>query len=218
MTAVTDPGSDDEPSVTERAHGHYFSAEPNAGSRPSEVRLALPDLTLDLRTDRGVFSPARVDPGTKLLLMELPPRLAPPVLDLGCGYGPLACTVALRQPEDEVWAVDVNGRARELCTANAQRAGAVLRVAPPEDVPADVRFGAIVSNPPIRIGKTALHDLLSRWLDRLAGDGEAWLVVNKHLGADSLAAWLADHGFDVRRARSRQGYRVLHLTRSVGQE
>jgi 16S rRNA G1207 methylase RsmC len=214
VAAVPDPSSVPSPAGDE---GHYFAARPDVRSRPGRVRLDLPDRSLELATDRGVFSAERVDPGTKLLLMELPEAESwpdGPVLDLGCGYGPIACTVALRDPGREVWAVDVNERARELCSANAAAAGVGdrVRVAAPDEVPSDVRFGLMVSNPPIRIGKTALHDLLETWLGRLRDDGEGWLVVQKHLGSDSLAAWLAAPGWAVERVRSRQGYRVLQVS------
>lgn len=209
MAAVPRPDGPDVPSAT--PPGHYFARDPAARSRPTTVRLALADRTLDLVTDRGVFSPTRVDPGTKLLLGELPPVLRGPIADVGCGYGPIACTVAARQPGDAVWAVDVNRRARELCALNARAAGLDVRVVAPDEVPDGLVVGTIVSNPPIRIGKDALHALLSGWLDRLDPSGAAWLVVNRNLGADSLAAWLTGRGHAVERVRSRQGYRVLHV-------
>jgi 16S rRNA (guanine1207-N2)-methyltransferase len=180
--------------------------------------LTLPDLDLELLTDRGVFSGDRVDPGTKVLLVDapVPAGLSGDVLDLGCGYGPIAVALALRFPTATVWAVDVNDRALELAAENAGAAGVAerVRIGRPEDVPPDVAFSAIVSNPPIRIGKAALHDLLRTWLSRLrAGDGRAWLVVQKHLGSDSLAAWLEGEGFAVRRIGSRMGYRILEVAR-----
>jgi 16S rRNA (guanine1207-N2)-methyltransferase len=197
--------------------GQYFAARPDAPSRPSEVRLDLPDRTLRFRTDRGVFSAGRIDPGTKILLSELSaPEDWPtgPAVDVGCGYGPIAVTLAARDPAREVWAVDVNERARELCRANAEAAGVAVRVAAADAVPDDLRVALIVSNPPVRIGKAALHDLLLTWLGRLTDDGEAWLVVQKHLGADSLSAWLVERGWSVERVRSRQAYRILRLTRA----
>lgn len=209
MAAVHSPDSPHEPDVT--STGHYFSEEPATGSRRSTVRLTLPDRTLELVTDRGVFSPDRVDPGTKLLLSELPALGEGPVVDVGCGYGPIACTLAARHPGRPVWAVDVNRRARELTGLNAQRLGLEVRVVAPDEVPPDLRVAAIVSNPPIRIGKAALRTLLATWLDRLLPDGEAWLVINKNLGADSIAAWLSERGHPVERIRSRQGYRVLRV-------
>jgi 16S rRNA (guanine1207-N2)-methyltransferase len=198
--------------------GHYFDRDPDTPSRVRDVDLTLPDLSLRLRTDTGVFSADRIDPGTKLLLLE-GPEVDPshgPLLDLGCGYGPIAVTLARRCPEAEVWAIDVNERARELCRANAASNGVEdqVRVAAPDDVPTGLAFGQIWSNPPIRIGKAAMHQLLRGWLDRLDPVGTAHLVVNRHLGADSLARWLAEQGFDVERRRSRMGYRLFDLRRS----
>jgi len=195
--------------------GHYFEAEPGAESRPATVRLDLPDRSLVLTTDRGVFSADRVDPGTKYLLLEAP---APPssgtFVDLGCGYGPIACTLALRSPGATVWAVDVNRRAAELCRANAVATGAHnVRVALAAEVPPGLEIDLLWSNPPIRIGKPALHRLLCEWLDRLSPDGTALLVVQKHLGADSLQRWLAGQGFTVERLGSRTGYRLLQVVR-----
>ncbi len=191
---------------------HYFSDAPTVASSPVKVTLALPDVRFELLSDRGVFSAAHVDPGTKLLLLEAP---APPssgsLLDLGCGYGPVALTLASRSPGATVWAIDVNERARDLTSANAAAAGLAVRVVAPGDVPDHERFAVIWSNPPIRIGKTALHELLVTWLDRLEPSGHAYLVVQKHLGADSLAAWLVGRGHVVRRVRSRMGYRILEV-------
>ena len=194
--------------------GQYWTDSPGVASRPSEVDLLLPDVDLRLTTDRGVFSADRVDRGTRYLLLEGPDLPTGPVdlLDLGCGYGPIACTLASRRPEARVWAVDVNERARDLCRANAAAAGlANVEVAAPDDVPVDVRLAAIWSNPPIRIGKPALHDLLTRWLDLLTPDGTAHLVVQRHLGADSLARWLDDRGWATERRGSRKGFRLLDV-------
>lgn len=194
---------------------HYFSPSPDTPSRPATVRLDLPDLSLSMRTDSGVFSGGRVDPGTKYLLLEAP---APPttghLADIGCGYGPIALTLATRSPGATVWAVDVNERALALTRTNAESAGlANVRVARPDDVPADVRFAALWSNPPVRIGKAALHDLLDRWLGCLDDDGVALVVAQKNLGADSLQRWLADRGWSVERLGSRVGYRLLDVRR-----
>jgi 16S rRNA (guanine1207-N2)-methyltransferase len=195
--------------------GHYFDPEPGSRSVEREITLALPDLSLRFVTDTGVFSGDRVDPGTKLLLLEGPAPSAEhgPMLDLGCGYGPIAVAIARRCPEATVWAIDVNERARHLCRRNAESAGVGDRVlvAAPDAVDPDVVFGQIWSNPPIRIGKTALHELLISWLERLHPDGSAHLVVSRHLGADSLARWLTDRGFEVERRRSRMGYRLLDV-------
>ena len=184
------------------------------------MRVTLPDMTLDLVTDSGVFARDEVDPGTKLLLLEAgPPSLRGDLLDLGCGYGPIALAMATRAPAATVWAVDVNRRALALTDENARRAELTnVRAVEATHVPADLRFATIWSNPPIRIGKDALHELLRTWLPRLAPDGTATLVVHKHLGSDSLAAWLEREGWDVVRLRSRMGYRLLAVTRPTAEE
>src|SRR5262249_34971319 len=154
--------------------------------------------TLELATDAGVFSRARLDPGTAVLLEVVPPPpAAGDLLDLGCGYGPVALSMAVQAPGAVVWAVDVNERARGLCAANG-------RVSGPDDVPAGVRFARIASNPPVRVGKGALHELLGRWLGRLEAHGEAYLVVQKHLGSDSLQRWLIEQGWPTERIASRR--------------
>jgi 16S rRNA (guanine1207-N2)-methyltransferase len=191
--------------------GHYFDQEPEVASDPRTVPLLLPDLSVTLTTDRGVFARDAVDPGTKLLLLDGPPPPAEgDLLDLGCGYGPIALTLARRAPGATVWAVDVNRRALVLTADNAAAAGLTnVRAVEPADLPPDVTFGAVWSNPPVRIGKRALEDLLRTWLRRLAPEGDALLVVHKHLGADSLSRFLAGEGFLVTRLRSRMGYRLL---------
>ncbi|MEO7557415.1 MAG: methyltransferase [Acidimicrobiales bacterium] len=195
------------------APGQYFSPEPTVASAPLQVSLHLPDLSLTLQTDRGVFAGGGVDPGTKILLLDgSAAPFAGDLLDLGCGYGPIALTLAVRSPAAHVWAVDVNERARSLCAANAAANGITnITVAAPDDVPAELRFAAVWSNPPIRVGKGALHELLKRWLDRLADGSCASLVVQKHLGADSLMRWLAEQGWPTTRVAARQGYRVLQV-------
>ena len=201
------------------ADEHYFSARPRVASRGGTVRVSLPDVQLELRTDSGVFSAERLDTGTRILLQHAPaPRVRGDILDLGCGYGPIALTMATRRKRARVWAVDVNERALDLVRENAESTGRSNVVAStPDGVPADVRFAAIYSNPPIRIGKQALHDLLLRWLARLLPGGSAVLVVHKHLGSDSLARWLINAGYPTSRLLSERGYRLLEV-RSGGPE
>ena len=190
---------------------HYFDERPGVGSERTTVDVALSDLAFTLTTDRGVFSHGHVDTGTLLLLQQAPqPPAHGHLLDLGCGAGPIALALAKRSPGATVWAVDVNERARALTADNAARNNiANIRVAPPAAVPDDIRFTAIWSNPPIRIGKQALHELLLTWLARLEPDGEAVLVVQKHLGGDSLQRWLADQRYPTERIASRAGFRLL---------
>ncbi len=192
---------------------HYFDPAPVVASRPRTVHLHVGELALELQADRGVFGSRGVDLGTRVLLNEAP---APPpegdILDLGSGYGPIAIVLARQAPGARVWAVDVNERAIELTKTNAV-AAAVSNVTAcsPNEVPDELRFAAIYSNPPVRVGKAALHEVLLRWLGRLGDGGRAYLVVQRNLGADSLAKWLTSEGYEVQRLKSKKGYRILQV-------
>lgn len=198
---------------------HYFSQHPEDG--PERVReVELLGRTLRVRSGGGVFSADRVDPGTQVLLRRA--GAVPEhgdLLDIGCGWGPITLALALQSPAATVWAVDVNERARELTAGNARDAGLTnVRVCAPEEVDPGTTFSAIWSNPPIRVGKEALHTLLLHWLPRLQPGGHAELVVQRHLGADSLQRWLQERlpsGFGVARTASSKGYRVIRVDRSV---
>ncbi|MHA7134951.1 class I SAM-dependent methyltransferase [Oerskovia turbata] len=224
--------SDDQPAdqpadaSREPAADHYFTARPASAAERREltVRLAGREVTVEVAS--GIFSPGRLDLGTQVLLRSVPdlpsaasgPDGAAHLLDLGCGWGPVALTMALESPEATVWAVDVNERALDLVRRNAERLGlGNVRAARPEDVPDDVRFAAIWSNPPIRVGKDVLHDMLLHWLPRLEPGADAHLVVQRNLGADSLMAWLDEHlggDLSVGRLASAKGFRVLEVSRA----
>jgi 16S rRNA (guanine1207-N2)-methyltransferase len=192
----------------------YFAEQPTAAHRPATVHVVLPDTHLALATDSGVFSPGRLDPGTRLLLETAP---APPaegdLLDLGTGYGPLALVMASRAPAARVWAVDVNQRALQLCERNAAEAGLGNVFCRLADADLPDAYQVIWSNPPIRIGKAALHQMLTTWLGRLAPAAPAYLVVQRNLGSDSLQRWLSEAGWQADRIAARTGYRVLEVRR-----
>ena len=199
---------------------HYFSAEPASAAERRQLRVFLAGRELIVETAAGVFCPDRVDMGTAVLLAEAP---APPplgnLLDLGSGWGPVALSLGLRSPQASIWAVDVNQRALALARDNA-KALAIndFRAMTPAEVPTDVRFDAIWSNPPIRVGKELLHDMLLTWLPRLEVGGTAYLVVQKNLGADSLQRWLAERldpgELAVGRYATAKGFRVISVHRS----
>ncbi len=194
---------------------HYFSDRPDAADRRHEVRFSAWGHDLVLVTAAGVFAKDRLDKATDVLLRHVdPPAPGTTVLDLGCGWGPIACAAAVASPGSTVWAVDVNERAVELTRENADRLGVAVQAVLPGDVPEDVRFDSIWSNPPIRIGKSALHALLQEWMPRLQAEGRAYLVVGRNLGADSLQRWLVDAGYPTTRVASEQGFRVLEVCRA----
>jgi 16S rRNA (guanine1207-N2)-methyltransferase len=191
---------------------HYFDGSPTSDDRRRDVTTRIWDRELVFTTSSGVFSQDGLDKATAVLLRNSTPPTGGTVLDLGCGWGPIACSLATTAAT--VWAVDVNERALELTRLNAERLGVAVHTSLPGDVPVDLVFDQIWSNPPIRVGKDALHDLLLQWLPRLAPDGVARLVVGKNLGADSLQRWLVDQGWPTVRVDSEKGFRLLEVRRS----
>lgn len=195
---------------------HYFSIDPDAPIRTTAVTVRAWGQEFSLTTGSGVFSHGRLDTGTAVLLRTIgAPTQAHTILDLGCGYGVIGLAAALAVPTAQVVGVDVNQRALALARTNAANLGVAdrYRALEPGEVPAEQTFDVIISNPPIRIGKAALHELLLTWLPRLNADGKAQLVVGKNLGADSLQRWLTANGFPTRRLGSAKGFRVLEAIR-----
>ncbi len=194
---------------------HYFTADPAVAFKRLPVHAEVWGHRLDLTSGSGVFAQGRLDVGTAVLFRETEPPTARRYLDLGCGYGVIAAALAVAVPGARVRAVDVNERAVLLANENAGALGVADRLAAvtPDGVPADETYDEIWSNPPIRIGKEALHALLLTWLPRLAPGGRAVLVVGKNLGADSLQRWLGEQGWPTERLASAKGFRVLETRR-----
>jgi len=200
---------------------HYFSTSPSGDPVLRTISVRLAGRSVEVTTANGIFSPERIDTGTQVLLGHTP---APPpgghFLDLGCGWGPIALTLALESPRATVWAVDVNERSLDMVRRNAEALGLEnVNVCRPQDVPDDVMFRTIWSNPPIRVGKNELHAMLAHWLPRLDTGSDAWLVVARNLGSDSLHRWLQGElprDFAVLRAATSKGYRVLRVRHRSG--
>lgn len=195
---------------------HYFSADPATRFRRQPVHADVWGRTLSLTSGSGVFAQGRLDVGTAVLFRETEPPTGRRFLDLGCGYGVIGLALAVAVPGSTVRAVDVNERAVRLANENAAALGVTGRFAActPEEVPPRESYDQIWSNPPIRIGKEALHTMLLSWLPRLAPGGRAVMVVGKNLGADSLQRWLAEQGYPTQRLASAKGFRVLETRRA----
>jgi 16S rRNA (guanine1207-N2)-methyltransferase len=197
----------------------YFSEQPSGTEVRRAISAEIWGRELTLITASGVFAADWLDRGTAVLLRTSPiPKGSPRILDLGCGYGPIALAIALHCPGAIIDAVDVNERALALCRENSEALGVAdrVRVLRPEQVEPDACYDEIWSNPPIRIGKQSLHELLLSWLGRLAPDGVARLVVGKNLGSDTLQRWLIEQGYSCERVASSKGFRVL-VIRSADQ-
>jgi 16S rRNA (guanine1207-N2)-methyltransferase len=198
--------------MTPAEASHYFSEQPSGTEVRRTITARVWGEELTLITASGVFAAEGLDRGTAVLLRSSPiPQGSPRILDLGCGYGSIALAIAVHCPGALVDAVDVNERALALCRENVQALGVAdqVRVLRPEDVDPNTRYDEIWSNPPIRIGKQNLHELLLTWLARLTPDGVARLVVGKNLGADTLQRWLTEQGYPCERVASAKGFRVL---------
>jgi 16S rRNA G1207 methylase RsmC len=206
--------------MADRGPSHYFDVDDDdlerLGSQPRNVTWSTHGASLTAVSDRGVFSYGRLDRGTSVLFDLVPPPPQSGVfLDIGCGWGAIALSLAALSPTARVCALDVNPRALDLTATNAKRLGLDnVHVSQPDEVHPGIPFDLIWSNPPIRVGKEALHSILDTWLQRLSRDGAAYLVVQKNLGSDSLADWLRGRGFNVERVGSRKGFRVLRVTRN----
>ena len=195
-------------------HDHYFTAAPASADERRRLRVRLGGREVEVEVAPGIFSPGGLDKGTVVLLDEAP---APPptgsFLDLGCGWGPVALALALRSPGATVWALDVNERALDLTRRNAEALGLDgVRATTADGIPDDLRFDLIWSNPPIRVGKAVLHELLRTWLPRLTPAGVAHLVVQRNLGSDSLQRWIGTElEMPCTRLTSSKGFRVLEV-------
>lgn len=197
----------------------YFAAEPQSKDVRRKLHVTLRGNEADVEVSNGVFSGNRVDLGTSVLLCQAPePPEEGTFLDLGCGWGPIALTLGFESPKADIWALDVNERALELTHRNAELNGmGNIHAVTAEQVPAVLTFDLIWSNPPIRVGKEALHELLMTWLPRLNAGGAAYLVVQRNLGSDSLIPWLATQlgdGFEVGKYASSKGFRVIEVVRA----
>lgn len=195
---------------------HYFSEQPDSVAKAHEIQFDAAGHHFSAKSESGTFSVQKLDRGTEILL-----RLSDhfptsgDVLDIGCGWGPISLSIAKSRPETRLWALDVNQRSLRLTGENAKRNG-LNNITPviASEIPSDLYFSGIWSNPPIRVGKAVLHDLMKTWLRRLMPGASAYLVVQKQLGAASFEKWLATE-FDqmnVDRPYQDKGYRVIRVT------
>ena len=201
--------------MADPAEEHYFTADPSVPFRRAPVTASVWGVDLALVSGSGVFAQGRVDLGTSVLFRETSPPAGGRILDLGCGYGVIGLAIAAAVPSALVTGVDVNERAVLLASENASSLGVADRYSAttPSSVAVDATYDEIWSNPPIRIGKAALHELLLTWFARLVPGGRAVLVVGRNLGADSLQRWLGEQGWPTSRLASAKGFRVLESRR-----
>lgn len=199
----------------------YFSTNPNSLDLRRTLQVDLRGHKVSVQVSNGVFSSSKLDLGTAVLLKHAP---QPPengrFFDIGCGWGAISLALGFESPNAQIYAVDVNKRALELTNINAKNAGLnnihtyLVEDALKEDSSKNIDL--IWSNPPIRVGKDVLHNILLTWLPRLKVGGAAYLVVQKNLGSDSLIPWLSKNlgeDFSVEKYASSKGYRIIEVLR-----
>jgi 16S rRNA (guanine1207-N2)-methyltransferase len=192
---------------------HYYSRKPNADSNPKYWDFTLNNSRFRFKTDNGVFSKNEVDFGSRLLIETFTlPEVDGPLLDVGCGYGPVGLALAKQNPNFTVHMVDINERALELSRDNAKANGVENVLIYESDKLEGVKetnFSAILTNPPIRAGKKTVHDIFAQSKDKLASGGELWIVIQKKQGAPSAVDKLNQLFGEVEVVDKEKGYFII---------
>lgn len=192
---------------------HYYSREPEAQSDPIYWTANLKGNGFRFKTDQGVFSKKEVDFGSRLLIESyILPEAQGPILDVGCGYGPIGLSLAKSFPERAVHMVDVNLRAAGLAKENAALndiPNAVIYESDRYEAVEEKGFASIVTNPPIRAGKRIVHDILEQSRDYLVPGGTLWVVIQKKQGAPSAKAKMEEVFGEVETAAKSKGYYIF---------
>jgi len=194
----------------------YFEPRPASRPRPSEIRAAIRGHPFVFRTDAGVFSKARVDRGTELLLEALDLGPCELILDLGCGYGILGIAAARWSEGGQVILTDVNERAVCLSRANLAANGirnAEVRLGPLYEPVEGLSFDHIVSNPPIRAGRSTVDRIVAEAPAHLLPGGSLWLVARTRQGADGLRSRMEAAFGNAVVVKRGSGYKVLRSTK-----
>lgn len=198
---------------------HYYAKNPKVKSEPKIWSTSLREKMLHLQTDAGVFSKDDVDYGSRLLVEEfLMPEVDGPVLDVGCGYGPIGLTIALSFPNRMIHMVDVNERALELSAKNAERNDVRnVKVYESEALLAveEFDFVAILTNPPIRAGKQTVFSFYDQAYSKLRASGELWVVIQKKQGAASTEKHLKGLFGNVQTVVKRKGYLIFRAVKNL---
>ncbi|WP_349409116.1 class I SAM-dependent methyltransferase [Pseudalkalibacillus sp. SCS-8] len=195
---------------------HYYSSKPTSERDVRDWSFTLKGRSFRFYSDAGVFSKDEVDFGSRLLIEAFrKPAVEGPILDMGCGYGPIGISVAAAFPESKVTMVDVNERAVELSKKNAERNKIDNVEIYQSNLFEEVKergFSAILTNPPIRAGKSVVHTIFEKAYEHLKPEGELWIVIQKKQGAPSAMEKLQSIFQEVELVERKKGY---HIIRSI---
>lgn len=193
---------------------HYYTPNPASNSHPETFVASILGESLTLQSDAGVFSRGQVDYGTQTLIRAVHTdcQVEGPILDVGCGYGPIGLALARLNPARLIYMLDINERAVNLAIDNAKRNNITnVRVDQSNlfDKIEEAHFSAIVSNPPIRAGKKVVHEILKQSKAYMVVGGKIYIVIQKKQGAPSAKKALYEVYGNVTRLELDRGYWVL---------
>ncbi len=194
---------------------HYYTKKPSSASNPAQIQVELGGRTLRFWTDTGVFSKNELDPGSRLLIENIP-DLSGTVVDLGCGWGPIGISLALKNPDARLVLADVNERAVDLAQKNARENGAnnltVVLSDGFENLPTSV--DCVTTNPPIRAGKQVIYAMFDEAFKRLTPGGALYIVIRKQQGAPSAKKHLEERFESVEVVDRSGGYWILRAIKA----
>ncbi len=190
--------------------GHYFINE-NLKSDIKKFKVEFNNQSFVFNTDNGVFSKGELDYGSYLLIKNVLDKVSGKVLDLGCGYGPIGCIVN-KLTNSEVLMVDINKRAVHLANMNIKenKLSNIRAMVNDGLLEIEEKFNYIVTNPPIRVGKEILYNLIYSCKNRLLPNGEIYLVIRKQQGANSFIEDMKKV-FDVKIVDKSKGFFIICL-------
>ncbi|WP_075620202.1 class I SAM-dependent methyltransferase [Paenisporosarcina indica] len=192
---------------------HYYSKKPQSESKPKSWSFPLRGELFQFETDTGVFSKSEVDFGSRVLIDTfVMPTTDGPVLDVGCGYGPIGLSIAKTEINRTVHMVDINERAVQLSRKNAEVNGVQNVRIYESDGLTDVTeadFAAILTNPPIRAGKETIFRFYLEAYRKLSLGGELWVVIQKKQGAPSSFDRLEEIFGQVKVVDKVKGYWII---------
>lgn len=187
----------------------YYEKNPSVAHDIHELRVSLLDTPMTFLTDAGVFSKKMVDYGSQVLLKTLEIEQGKTLLDVGCGYGPLALTLA-KVYDLDVTMIDVNSRALELAEKNAEKNGVLAKIYQ-SNVYEQVEgsFDYVISNPPIRAGKSVVHEVITGAKEHLNLGGSLTIVIQKKQGAPSAKKRMEEVFGNCQILKKDKGYYIL---------
>ncbi|HFI0641864.1 TPA: class I SAM-dependent methyltransferase [Streptococcus suis] len=187
----------------------YYEKNPTVAHDIHEIHVNLLDTPMSFMTDAGVFSKKMVDYGSQVLLKTLDLANGKTLLDVGCGYGPLGLTLA-KVYDLDVTMIDVNSRALELAEKNAEKNGISATIFQSDVYEAvEGTFDYVISNPPIRAGKSVVHEVITGAKDHLNTGGSLTIVIQKKQGAPSAKKRMEEVFGNCQILKKDKGYYIL---------